>query len=257
MPAAMSASKVERFIRSMEDQGVGVTRTKKGLLLRLPDGNSTSLHFTNSDVRAEANLIARLRRAGVRHPDDPKGVEKLPSNITEGEPIARRTRMLVLGYMEKMGYPEYVHVLDIREATGLAHITATKALYQMEFIPRKGKRGTRDWETPPQILALKATAPEPEAPEEPDPASLTVEEAVADEVEVQPSVEQQPMLAEVDQQQVEPETPVVHQEGDREFLDSHDSWTVDIQKVSSYLLGEFAALMGAAGLEMEVRVWRR
>ncbi len=173
----MTASAVERFIRSMEEQGVGVTRTTKGLLLRLPDGETTSLHFTNSDVRAPINLMSRLRRAGVRHPDDPKDVRELPSNITEGPPVSARTKQKVIDFIVDNDYPEVVTVKELVDHTEMVHITATRAIYQMGFTPVRGKRGARDWIVPQEILDKKPKGIEEEPVESPTFSEGRAEEA--------------------------------------------------------------------------------
>jgi hypothetical protein len=251
----MTASAIERFVRSMEEQGVGVTRTTKGLLLRLPDGETTSLHFTNSDVRAPINLMARLRRAGVRHPDDPKDVRELPSNITEGPAVAARTKQKVIDYIVETGFPEVLTVKELVDHTEMVHITATRAMYQMGFTPVKGKRGARDWIVPEEILAKKPKqedwltgAPEvgrvaeTESPTFQPP--LTLAEAEAYEEAMNPTRD-------------EAEVARLKSLGEREFLDTHDSWVVDLSKLPMHMtLGDYFTSVAASGLEVEVRVWR-
>lgn len=263
MPSrTMSATQVDRFVRSMEDQGVGVTRTKKGLLLRLPDGESTSVHFTNSDVRAEQNLIARLRRAGVRHPDDPRNVADLPENITNAV-VADRSKRKIMGAIEAMGYPEYVRVVDLENRTGQAHITITRALYAMGFIPIVGKRNARDWKTPEDILALRPespTIPEREATPEEEAAILASIES-PDFVEVGPPapINFDPPLS---TEEAEAYVKATDKQEEREFIDTHDSWVLDLDRlagglfVDSIPLAQLKTVLEAAGLNMEIRVWR-
>lgn len=267
----MSAEAIRRFIQSMEDQGVVVTRTKKGLFLRLPDNTSTTVHFTNSDVRAEPNLMARLRRAGVRHPDDPKDVKELPTNITEAPPVAPRSIRKVHKAIEQLGWPEVVTVQQIVDITEMVHITSTRTLYQMGFKPVKGKRNGRDWLTPPEILALK-----------PNEEVVAEVEAVVDDAE-SPTIQDREEVERVLGAAVEgareagrqlgremqaagmtPEPKIITVEEaraqadvtaqEREFIDTHDSWVVNggwPPAVADYL----HSLRGA-GLEVEIRVWR-
>lgn len=253
MPSrTMSATQVERFVRSMEDQGVGVTRTKKGLLLRLPDGESTSVHFTNSDVRAEQNLIARLRRAGVRHPDDPRNVADLPENITNAV-VADRSKRKIMGAIESMGWPEYVRVMDLENRTGQAHITITRALYAMGFIPIVGKRNARDWKTPDSILAMK-----PESPTIPDAEFDPGEDPGVDDL-MEPVNFDPPLSTEEAEAYVE----ATKKDEEREFIDTHDSWVLDLERLvgwpfsESISVSQLRATMEAAGLEVEIRVWRK
>jgi len=255
MPSrTMSESQVQRFIYSMEDQGVGVTRTKKGLFLRLPDGESTTVHFTNSDVRAIDNLIARLRRAGVRHPEDPKNVAQLPRQITEGD-VSRRTKDKVLAAMQQLDYPDSVRVVQMAETAHLEHVTTSRALYHMGFTPIEGKRNARDWLTPEEILALKPAPPvEPEVPD--------VEQGVAAHDDLMKFVEgANAAQAAVDamgmgRPDVSRETVV--RNPNREFLDTHDSWVVELQQLPmSMTIGDYLQALDASGLDFEVRLWRR
>jgi hypothetical protein len=254
----MSEPQVARFVKSMNDQGVGVLRTKKGLLLRLPDGTSTSVHFTNSDVRATSNLYARLRRAGVRHPEDPKNVSHLPDQITQGTSAPATTKK-VLKAMEELNYPDSVTVQGMRKVTGLEHITMSKALYHLGFTPVIGKRNSRDWMTPTELLDLRK--PDPDAVAAVESLTFSDEEGDEDnEVEAGAIAELRTLVANpVDYPPgVEAYTPEPEQEqteGTREFIDSHNSWVVDLSKVPvevwNYLRG-----LEAAGLASEIRVWR-
>lgn len=250
MAETWSNSRVKQFIYSMQDQGVGVTRTKKGLFLRLPNGDSTSVHFTNSDVRADQNLMARLRRAGVRHPLDPKGVNELPTTITEAGPPANRTQRTILEYIETQNYPEVVQVSHICKQTGLEWITVSRALYHMGFLPTKGKRGARDWITPDELIVRPEPEPEPEVIEEPEPEP----EPEVEEPEATPAGDgtdkiEQPVNATPEsttfQKTVEP----------REFIDNVDSWTVNLKMVPPPVY-DYLRQLRSAGLEVEIRVWR-
>lgn len=241
MPSkTMTASQIDRFVRSMVEQGVGVTRTTKGLFLRLPDGESTTVHFTNSDVRASDNLIARLRRAGVRHPEDPKDVRELPSNITDGPPVAARSIRKIEKVVEELGYPEVVTVKQITDNTEIVHITATRALYQMGFKPVRGKRNGRDWLVPQEILDRKPK-------EEPvESQTLPEREATAEE--------EAEILASI----ADPDFVEVQRPEAREFIDSVDSWVVDIRHLPPTMtIGDYFDTLRASGLDFEVRVWRK
>jgi len=234
----------------MQDQGVGVTRTKKGLLLRLPDKTTTTVHFTNSDVRAHDNMIARLRRSGVRHPDDPKDVAELPSQITTERASAasqRKAREAVA----TLGYPEVVTVKAIREASGMEHITTSKALYTLGFKPVRGKRNERNWLTPQEILDQKPAeeeVPEPESPTFEEESVLlhdgTVPEDIVNEVrEAFTVIDVHP-----------PQDAEVTRAPEREFLDTHDSWVV-VSGFPQPVL-DYMEILRGAGLGVEIRVWR-
>jgi len=258
----MSEPQMARFSKSMQEQGVGVLRTKKGLLLRLPNGESTAVHFTNSDVRAQANLIARLRRAGVRHPEDKQDVASLPKQITTGS-VAPSSRRKLLEAMKELNYPDSVRVQEIRDLTGMEHVTTARALYALGFVPAVGKRNARNWMTPPELLDQRVVE-KPE--EEPQPEPITTPEV---EPEEQPA---NPHFSEP-----EPESPTFQENGEatwipaptrpyesdvrtdangREFIDSFDSWVVDLTQVPAPV-GKYIRLLQAAGLQAEIRVWRQ
>ena len=267
---SMSDSQVQRFISSMEEQGVGVTRTKKGLFLRLPDKTSTTVHFTNSDVRAFDNLIARLRRAGVRHPEDPKNVAELPSQIVTGK-VAERSKKSLLAAMEKLNYPDVVRVMPMMQETGMEHVTVARTLYALGFKPVAGKRNARDWLTPDDILALK---PKDEEPVEEKPAEGDVPAEFEAEQDAPPTPHTDAALADfvgrahraqaaindmgMGKPDVSRETDLRVDSSGREFIDTHDSWIVDLTRLPlNVTIGEYLQSLDASGLEFEVRVWRR
>lgn len=293
----MREAQIVRFTRSMEEQGVGVTRTKKGLLLRLPGGESTVMHFTESDVRAQANLIARLRRANVTHPDDPRGPLRLPTYITEPQP-KERTLDKARAIIEKMGYPERVATSDLYDT--FATTDAGRMLYFLGYRPStvRGKRGMRLWDAPEELdhrfrAKMNEESAVVDAPEDPpleavapvdiqewvgraQKAQEAVDEIIdnltpEDERELEEAIERHPAGSQIE---AEPEdvdrfdTPVSQQEpavkvepNGREYIDTDDSWAVDM----GLLLGEHLhrmvrdrlQVLTAVGMDYEIRVWRK
>lgn len=153
----MTKTQIQRFTRICEDQGIRVTKTKKGLLLRFPDGSSTVQHFTNSDVRAEPNQIARFRRAGMTHPNDTRRQkDDLPSYITSGT-ITPKTRQKIIDYVVSQGFPESVLSSEVVRDLNMDPGWANRALYHTGFRPGKAKsrKVGRPWYTPDEILCLK------------------------------------------------------------------------------------------------------
>jgi len=295
----MSDSQVRRFIDSMEEQGVGVTRTKKGLFLRLPDRTSTTVHFTNSDVRAFDNLVARLRRAGVRHPEDPKNVAELPSSIKTGNASPSSKRKIIEAIV-KLDYPDTVAIMPLMKVTGMEHITIARALYHMGFTPIAGKRNSREWVTPEELLAGKPKAEEPESPTLPpddvDRFGKTVAQQEAERVlgaavegareagrtigrelagstphtdaalmdfatraqSAQAAVNALGAGVPRETTEVELSSGAVRTGNGREFIDTHDSWIVDLTRLPMNMtIGDYLQSLDASGLEFEVRVWRR
>ena len=285
---SMSDSQVRRFIDSMEEQGVGVTRTKKGLFLRLPDRTSTTVHFTNSDVRAFDNLVARLRRAGVRHPEDPKNVAELPAQIKNGN-ASPSSKRKIMEAMVELDYPDVVRIMPLMKVTGMEHITIARALYHMGFTPVAGKRNSREWLTPEDILASKPKEEEPVVePESPTLPEADVERVLGAAVEgareagrtigrelggstphtdaalrdfvdrahaAQVAVNE--LGAGVPRETVELSSGALRTGNGREFIDTHDSWIVDLTRLPMNMtIGDYLQSLDASGLEFEVRVWR-
>lgn len=317
---AMTPSQQQRFIRICEDQGIRVTRTKKGLFLRFPDGSSTVQHFTQSDVKANQNQIARFRRAGMTHPDDPRGPVKLPAYITSGT-ISAATRKKIVDFVVGADFPEVVYQKDVTRALNMDPGWANRALYHTGFRAGKAKNAKigRPWYTPQDILELKdqvdgatdslspngqyqnpgKTIGEAATPEflaehatppigEPDPEVVEALDAIEDD-EAHPTpptpeqfakalddgtAEDIPLPITIDEAmnptRDEPEVnrlkalgqeSIVQRDGDREFIDSHDSWVVEPQelfgdKFERFLRDELRVIK-ALGLEFEIRVWRK
>jgi hypothetical protein len=59
---------VDRVVADLERQGAGVRRAKRGYVLTLPDGSTTTIHRTSSDQRAVRNQRATIERAGLVWP---------------------------------------------------------------------------------------------------------------------------------------------------------------------------------------------
>jgi hypothetical protein len=284
----MTPSQQQRFTRICEDQGIKVTRTKKGLLLRFPDGTSTVQHFTTSDVKANQNQIARFRRAGVMHPDDNRVQKELPNYITGGS-ITANTRKKILDYILSRDIPEVVYQKDVSKDLNMDPGWANRALYHTGFRPGKAKNSKvgRPWYTPEDILALRPTmVHDPVVGEEPAEAEwndgpvLPIQDAavgreekpmpriglpdpVLEEREATPA-EEAAILESInnpDFVEVGPPTPEVKTEGQREFIDTHESWVVEPgqlfgKKFEQFMKDELRVLE-ALGLEFEIRVWRK
>lgn len=261
MPKSMSKPEMLRFVTICEDQGIKVTRTKKGLLLRFPDGSSTVQHFTNSDSRAVTNQIARFRRAGMVHPNDTRQQsEELPTYITSGT-ISPKTRQKIIDYVASQGYPESVLSSRIVKDLNMDPGWANRALYHSGFRPGKAKsrKVGRPWYTPEEILCLR---PDMQATEEveaivddaPIEEPITTGEAISEHREqmeddgIQEPTTPEPVTA--DEPQVE----------DIQFIDVRDSWVPDIKDL---LGGELFVqvknrlnVLNAVGMQWELRVWR-
>jgi hypothetical protein len=284
MPQSMSKTQINRFTHMCEDQGIRVTRTKKGLLLRFPDGSSTVQHFTNSDTRAEQNQIARFRRAGMTHPNDTRRAkETLPAYITSGT-ISEKTRRRIIDYVASQGYPEAVLSSTIVKDLKMDPGWANRALYHTGFRPgtAKSRKVGRPWYTPEEILCLKDQVTEESEPTPEEEAQVleSLASPIEDFVEVGPPVEQYknpvPTIEETAEPEwlaentvevePEPEVPVVvevtqEQAEDIQFIDMRDSWVVDMEELLGQhlhrMVTERLSVLKAVGVEYEMRVWRK
>lgn len=275
----MSITQQQRFTRICEDQGIKVTRTKKGLLLRFPDGSSTVQHFTTSDVKATQNQIARFRRAGMTHPEDNRGPKDLPAYITSGS-ITPATRKKIIDYVLSRGVPEVVYQKDVSKDTGMDPGWANRALFHTGFRPGKAKNSKigRPWYTPEELLEQRpagtvvhdpvvgdepASIPEREATPAEEAAILeSVASPASDFVEVGPPTPE-PI------EDITPEEAAAYHEAiksqqeavEREFIDTHESWVVEPgdlfgNKFKQFMKDELRVIE-ALGLEFEIRVWRK
>ena len=272
MPQAMSKTQRLRFIRICEDQGIRVTPTKKGLLIRFPDGSSTVQHFTNSDVRAEQNQIARFRRAGMTHPNDTRPTESLPAYITSGS-ISRKTKQKIVDYVASQGYPESILSSAIVKDLKMDPGWANRALYHSGFRPgpAKSRKVGRPWYTPDEILCLK--------PEEKDVLDVATENTAAatDDYEkkkiadmafdpgVDPGLDDVMPTNDTREQEEsvplpEPEVVQEPQADDIQFIDVRDSWVVDMKDLfggTYYMIEDKLKMLGVLGMDYEFRVWRK
>lgn len=255
--AGLSQKDQKRLLDHVEKQGVVVTPTTKGYLMRMPDGGTAMLHKTQSDRMAPMALRAKLKRHGVSWPWD-GGKATLPKYITDGtmrQSTIDRYRDVILdgGELPDEVFPNEVVTAEFKLRNPDADpprsydlATCYRALYRLGYVSGgrfETKRG-KSWVLKPVEVE------EPPVPEAKPfaPASMFTPEVVETTPEVNPSVE-----AEVTEPAVE--TPPA---GGREFLDTVESWTVDTSALTGLTMTveQMFAMYRAAGLEVEVRVWR-
>lgn len=68
---ADGSKRVRAILASLESQGATVERRTRGWFVKFPNGDTTTIHPSDSDHRAEKNTRARVKRAGLRWPFDP------------------------------------------------------------------------------------------------------------------------------------------------------------------------------------------
>lgn len=73
----MAESKLIKILLvSLEEDGCTIKPTKKGYLVKFPNGETTTFHKTPSDHRAVLNLRACIKRNGCTWPSDGKQPQK-------------------------------------------------------------------------------------------------------------------------------------------------------------------------------------
>lgn len=288
----MSETQIAKWSRAMENQGVKVTRTKKGLLLRLPDGSSAMKHFTESDRRGPKNLASVLRRAGVTSPDDKKPAT-LPKYITEGT-ITSRSRERMIQFIESHDFPTMVFSRDVVDELGMDPGHVNRVLYHCGFTVGEtmGRKG-RPWYTPEGLLALKqkeddgGVIPEEakqiidgarKAQEEVDRLTAPKEELSDDLLTIAvensqivegPSYESEGFQpGELvgngervpEEKSSSREEPTPENADDIDFIDLRDSWVVDGKELLGEhlhrMVTERLSVLRAVGINYEIRVWR-
>jgi len=222
--AGMSRKEIDRLLDHVAPQGVGLTRMKKGVLLRLPDQSTTMVHFTPSDHRAAQNLRARLKRAGVTWPTDG---DPLPKSVTEHQPragtLAKAERLLLHWDQKHINASQLVRLAQARGET-LSQGTAAACLYHLGWTPT-GPFSARKW--------LRPLGPD-------EPETVPVDAPVTP---IRPETETDPAAIKV--------------ETGREFIDSVDSWCADINRLPAGMpVGDVLRVLSAFGLSAELRAWK-
>jgi hypothetical protein len=149
----MTVSEVNALGAHVERQGVKVTRTKNGLLLRLPNQDTCMVHFTSSDVNQKHQVRRDLKRAGITMPDEPKNAGGKPT---------KRTKELVRDALIALGDPDPVRIMDIKAklAAPLGPNTVTNVLVGMGYHP-SGTRASRRYHRPNMVSLLPQPEPTP------------------------------------------------------------------------------------------------
>lgn len=265
--AGMPRKQIETLLTHAEAHGCTVTPVKRGFLIRFPDGGTTTVHLTTSDVNTERNVRAEFKRhqvpwprgggksavlhkdtvrlgdAAMRklgHPEEVRSHQLLDLQPTLGKAAARNYLTRHLGYtlVGNTRNARYVKPQPIQEApVEQLKVLEPAAHQQLAEAPQVKVYASEAAEAPVAVLSWESVGITWQDPEEASPL-----DAIPDDLE--PSA-----LDEAEQEAPAPES--------REFLDTADSWTVDLARLPSGLtLDSLVDLYSAAGLLVEVRVWR-
>ena len=227
--SGMSMKEIARLLDHVEPQGVRPTRTKNGILLRLPDGKTAMVHFTTSDVNARKALRATLKRSGITMPTDRHQTTQLASYITDVNPT-RATRERAQVALDRMGMAKVTSQQLVNAGGAKNVVQAAQVLYALGWLPeRPGKGQRKRWVRPveqdpepivlhaePEVVPETAPAPEPEPVPEPIPEPV---------VEPAPEPERVPEVVAATQVVTPP--PPTSQAWSLRWEDLPGEWTVE------------------------------
>lgn len=279
--AGMSRKEIATVLQGLADQGCELVPKKNGTVVRFPNGGHTSFHYSQSDTNDRKYSRALIRRNGLKWPLDGEHPKKK-------EPIVART-------IDPSRYAAVRKLVAEREAQGVTnHPTATlsKPLGFSEGTIRKimaqdgyvlSRKHSVGWTKPepaevkvePKLVVPGYGAPyftgtEPEslpteeydatldvAPEKPTMLPQKTLDAIAIAtrtfaVDSPLTANSKPLADKKPEDQTEQKRPE-----EREFIDTHDSWAIDnFMSIKDLTVAQLVAAYHAAGLEVELRVWR-
>lgn len=276
--SALKAKDIDRLVKHLESEGARLQRTTKGYRVLGDNGQTVGFHLTASDTRATQNLRADLKRLGHSWPWDPQRPKKreavsaeqevtYASYVTETKRPTDRTIAAVRGALMRLNR-DVVTAQEVHRECGVSDlVTVIRTMYWLGwrysgFVGDTGyAKRTRHWKLDPehdraarevlplQVLVthtadkppivkpkkVKVTPPAPEVPPKGEIISMFVGPAQPEPqvVRLEPSVK-----------------------GEREVLDTYDSWAVPItDHISTKTVEEVMETLKAFGLQGEIRVW--
>jgi hypothetical protein len=263
--AGMPMKEISALVGHLEPQGVTTTRTKKGLMLRLPDGTSTMLHFTGSDVRERDNVRARIHRAGLSWPGDDltASAQRTPSPRN----MARAQAVLDGFDGDSIRPIELARLVTAADGQKFSRESASRVLHALGWSVMGRTSGQR-WHRPaaepeplpelvtnghhPEPIEPEPTEPEPTEPElvaEPEPEPWLPAGGIA--VTVAPELVAEPEPIEPEPIEPEPE-PEPHPDAA-----VPGSWAMELEHLpAETTIAQLWVYIAALGLQGEVRVWR-
>lgn len=222
--AGLSKKDRAAVLKSLEEQGATLQETKDGTRILFPDGGTHMIHRSESDSKSILANRAVIRRHGLTWPFEAHTPKKDRTMNAQRRSHAE-VREIVLRGMRELSIEASrgpINPTRLSEHIGIQLSTVVKHLRAM------------GWEKQTQGKWMK-----------PDLAQHAFTEIVGSTT-VQPPVEHVPEP---------PAEPVP--EPKREFLDTVDSWEVKLTtSIAETTVGELFKHYRAAGLHMEIRVWR-
>lgn len=229
---------------------------------------TVTIHNTPSDNRALANVIADLRKIGLKHPLDFRREEASEYPAHVHLPVTERTQRKVREFLYEKGWPLKVQTSELRDV--VTHTTAEKSLYKIGY-RIGGKKGQSNvWVANEEITGwheeLLKNHPVNSTPD----VEVKLREDAFDappvpEVEVKQTID---LMRDLDVPDDEArKARVVAGESEEQpaehvdFIDDRDSWAVPMEELFSSvalnIMDEQLRILRAIGMEYEMRVWRK
>ena len=231
--AGLSKKDTRTLLDHLEKQGATLKKRRDGITVLFPTGGTCGLHWTISDHRAVQNLRADIKRNGMTWPwDGLKEKETVAKKSTDWG-LSPEMKIRLAYALREM--PDTFRLVELEKQAGVSNPTARKAvaefgllLTEKPFVYRKPG---------PQVEEM--AEPDVEYPERSYPEIERAKTTTAARIAViSTSTSTNPV------KQIE-------------FIDERDSWTVDLTKLGTKYVNQLGDIFDAAGLEFEIRVWRK
>lgn len=272
--AGMTRKEIATVLQGLADQGCELVPKKNGTVVRFPNGGHTSFHYSQSDTNDRKYSRALIRRNGLKWPLDgehPKKREPTVARTIHPDRYAAVDR--AVAEREAAGTLWHPTPIIVKES-GVPPATVRKIMDKRGYL-FDAKRG---WTKPvPTQIEPKLVVPGYGAP-----YFTGTEESVEDLEDLLTAPQNPTMLPQktldaiaiatrtfaVDSPLTASSKPLADKKTEvqteqkrpeeREFIDTHDSWQVDnTPSIENATVGDLRRLYAAAGLEMELRVWRK
>lgn len=269
--AGMTRKEIATVLQGLADQGCELVPKKNGTVVRFPNGGHTSFHYSQSDTNDRKYSRALIRRNGLKWPLDGEAPKKKEPTV------ARTIHPDRYAAVRKAVAEREAQEIHHHPTTTLAKLTGTPSDETVrKIMSRDGysldrKLGWMKPQVDPQATPTPATVkvePKLVMPGYSTPFFATEEQRqeFGEKLEqvrtfsvdspnqiVGPPIANSKPLA-------EPEPEVKTEQtrpAEREFIDTHDSWAIDnFMSIKDLTVAQLVAAYHAAGLELELRVWR-
>lgn len=267
----MSRKDIATALQGLADQGCELVPKKNGTVVRFPDGGHTSFHYSQSDTNDRKYSRALIRRHGLTWPLDGESRKK-DNMATRGRPRNEEKWAKVrlnIAAREAQGFRHHdTHTLS--KATGenssLVRRILTEDGYSYNETTHIWSKPTVDFvptqlkpvEIEPKLVVPGYGAPYFTAPPRPhvvasDEQVRTFSVDAPHQVDSPLTANSGPLADKKPEAKTEQNRPT-----EREFIDTHDSWAIDnFVSIKDLTVSQLVAAYHAAGLELELRVWRK